>query len=427
MSTGTTSTVGTGGGRIDWHPCEDLRGYVDLLGLDGLDRLECGEVEVPLIRAAPADPSAPRIALAVSRLARPTSSHDRAVLLNPGGPGLEGRTMPLLVDDATALADDADLIGVDVRGTGGSPTLPCPALEDLEAEEDVVVRAPQDAARRYAVQVEAANRDCGTAAPDLLPTLTTTTAARDLDAVRAALGLETIGFYGASWGTVLGAEYRTLFPERVGAMVLDSMTYLGGDAGTAVADVARALASAPQEPAASGLDPDEPDPDEPTPEAGAEEPDPEEAEADDGPVLPLEIVPFSVAARTAYTCSALAPVPSVPGQWAEHVALSADLGRDVADRVPFPSDGDVAGVSLCTGFAHPGPADPPRDTDAPLLVIGHRDDTVTPYLWSEQGVDLLGGTLLTVPDGAHGSALVTREAQVRAFLGSDGAGGRSGS
>ncbi len=55
----------------------------------------------------------------------------------------------------------------------------------------------------------------------LLPHLRTTDAARDIDAIRAALGQRQISYYGFSYGTYLGATYGTLFPGRVRRMVLD--------------------------------------------------------------------------------------------------------------------------------------------------------------------------------------------------------------
>ena len=55
----------------------------------------------------------------------------------------------------------------------------------------------------------------------LLPHLKTTDAARDIDAIRAALGQKQINYYGFSYGTYLGATYGTLFPKRVRRMILD--------------------------------------------------------------------------------------------------------------------------------------------------------------------------------------------------------------
>ncbi len=46
-------------------------------------------------------------------------------------------------------------------------------------------------------------------------------AARDIDVLRAALGEPELRYFGASYGTQLGATYAELFPDRVGRMVLD--------------------------------------------------------------------------------------------------------------------------------------------------------------------------------------------------------------
>ena len=62
---------------------------------------------------------------------------------------------------------------------------------------------------------------CEKNAGDLLPYLTTERTARDLDRIRAALGDETLTYYGGSYGTYLGAWYAEQFPDRVRALVLD--------------------------------------------------------------------------------------------------------------------------------------------------------------------------------------------------------------
>ena len=51
--------------------------------------------------------------------------------------------------------------------------------------------------------------------------MNTTTSARDMDQLRAALGVQKIDFYGMSYGTALGSVYAELFPGHVNAMVLD--------------------------------------------------------------------------------------------------------------------------------------------------------------------------------------------------------------
>jgi pimeloyl-ACP methyl ester carboxylesterase len=42
-----------------------------------------------------------------------------------------------------------------------------------------------------------------------------------MDALRKALGERQIRYFGLSYGTILGSVYASLFPQRVGAMVLD--------------------------------------------------------------------------------------------------------------------------------------------------------------------------------------------------------------
>jgi pimeloyl-ACP methyl ester carboxylesterase len=67
---------------------------------------------------------------------------------------------------------------------------------------------------------------------DLLGFVDTTSAARDMDRIREALGDQTISYLGYSYGTELGAVYADLFPGRVRAFVLDGAldpkTYVDG-------------------------------------------------------------------------------------------------------------------------------------------------------------------------------------------------------
>ena len=65
-------------------------------------------------------------------------------------------------------------------------------------------------------------RRCVEAHGDLLPHLSTTTMARDLDLLRAAVGDERLTYVGMSQGTDIGATYASMFPGRVRAMVFDA-------------------------------------------------------------------------------------------------------------------------------------------------------------------------------------------------------------
>ena len=51
--------------------------------------------------------------------------------------------------------------------------------------------------------------------------MSTVEVAKDVDVLRAALGDRKLTYFGASYGTAIGATYAGLFPGRVGRMVLD--------------------------------------------------------------------------------------------------------------------------------------------------------------------------------------------------------------
>lgn len=99
------------------------------------------------------------------------------------------------------VAANYDLLGFDPRGIGGSTPIDC----DGGGSELPVVQL-------------------GVCIADnpLTHTMGTSQVARDMEMLRALMGDETLNFLGYSYGTMLGATYATIFPERVGRMVLDS-------------------------------------------------------------------------------------------------------------------------------------------------------------------------------------------------------------
>ncbi|MCR6489375.1 alpha/beta hydrolase [Amycolatopsis sp. OK19-0408] len=200
-------------GGLSWQLCSAVA-----RGWDPDDqRTECALVPVPVDYA---DPGGPKIDLAVSRI-RATGERAGAVLLNPGGPGQSGLGMPGSIADSHAggIGLHHDLVGFDPRGVGYSADLPC-QMESPEPDPGVPDR---DKAREAAERIAKANRECVDAHPAFVRNLTTPTIARDMDRIREALGEDKIGYYGVSWGTALGAQYRSLFDEHVDKMLLDSV------------------------------------------------------------------------------------------------------------------------------------------------------------------------------------------------------------
>ncbi|MBE8519846.1 alpha/beta fold hydrolase [Amycolatopsis sp. H6(2020)] len=196
---------------LSWQLCATVAKGWD----PGDRRTECALVPVPLDYA---DPDGPKIDIAVSRI-RATGTRTGAVLLNPGGPGQSGLTMPGSIADSHAggLGVHHDLVGFDPRGVGYSADLPCPTEFPEPGIPD------KEKARQAAERAAVANRKCVDAHPAFVRNLTTPTIARDLDRIRVALGEDKIGYYGVSWGTALGAQYRSLFDDHVDKMLLDSV------------------------------------------------------------------------------------------------------------------------------------------------------------------------------------------------------------
>ncbi|MBV9095565.1 MAG: alpha/beta fold hydrolase [Streptosporangiaceae bacterium] len=210
-----SGTAVPGHGPLRWHPCA---GQLARLGAP-----DCATLSVPLSYA---DPGARHITLALDMVpaTAPASQQQGAMLVNPGGPGASG--LPLAPEVAqglsTAVAADYDIVGFDPRGVGSSvPALSC---DPGFFAGDLPDYVPADAAAAHALENRAKTyaSDCEKRFGWLLPYMTTENVARDLDSIRAALGVSTITYYGFSYGTYIGQVYATLFPGRLRRMVLDS-------------------------------------------------------------------------------------------------------------------------------------------------------------------------------------------------------------
>lgn len=180
---------------------------------------QCATLKVPLDYSRP---DGKKIDLAISRFKASSPEERHGVLLvNPGGPGGSGLFMPdsLRAQIPKSVTKKYDLIGFDPRGVGRSSPISC----GLTAEEENWDR-PYKAAT-YANDVKRARtvaEKCDAKLGDTLRHITTRNTARDMDAIRAALGEKKISYLGYSYGTYLGAVYTQMFPERTDRFVLDS-------------------------------------------------------------------------------------------------------------------------------------------------------------------------------------------------------------
>ncbi len=148
-----------------------------------------------------------------------------SLVVNPGGPGGSGIGYLQAyagIGYPAAVRAQYDMVSFDPRGVERSSPVECltgPAMDKYTQ----VDQTPDDQAER-ALLVAAFKEfaaGCRTRSERVLPHVSTVDAARDMDLLRAVLGDEKLTYVGASYGTLLGATYADLFPDRVGRLVLD--------------------------------------------------------------------------------------------------------------------------------------------------------------------------------------------------------------
>ncbi|MFI6317671.1 alpha/beta hydrolase [Nonomuraea sp. NPDC050556] len=201
---------------VRWQSC--ATGSGDQLGkqLDAAGA-QCATVQVPMDYRKPEGRS---LSIAISRIKATDTARRRGVLLmNPGGPGGGALSMVLLNKEMPEVAARYDLIGMDPRFVGRSSPITCRWRTDTFLRSAGSDRATFDKGVRLARELAGG---CAEGDREALPYATTRNTARDMDAVRAALGEEKLSYLGYSYGTYLGATYLQMFGSRADRVVLDS-------------------------------------------------------------------------------------------------------------------------------------------------------------------------------------------------------------
>jgi pimeloyl-ACP methyl ester carboxylesterase len=188
------------------------------------DGLEQAVIQVPLDYS---DPEGRRLDLAVSRLRATDPARRRGILLavngGPGGTDGLGVKFPVSLRDRSKLNEVYDLIGFDPRGGGASTPLNAYVVVPKAAGYDS--RPPDSLFPVIAEDMRAREEACQRGGGDMRPHFNTRNIARDMDVIRAVLGEEKINFIGYAFGSVVGAVYGTLFPQRLDRSLLDSCVH----------------------------------------------------------------------------------------------------------------------------------------------------------------------------------------------------------
>ncbi|KAI1059299.1 hypothetical protein LB507_004025 [Fusarium sp. FIESC RH6] len=215
---------------IEWSKC-DLDFGDEALN-EKQKAFDCATHVVPLDYSNPSN--SPGIELNLIRAKATKKPSMGSVLYNPGGPG--GSGVEILLGNAEKmlpyLGGHYDIIGFDPRGTGHTIPFDCPSLEKSPPTESGLHRRqfhtlPQADIWEYIKtswkeldeQAETCWRDHrGTGRFVGTPFV-----ARDMISIVDALGQgDKLNYWGTSYGTILGQVVASMFPERVGRILLDA-------------------------------------------------------------------------------------------------------------------------------------------------------------------------------------------------------------
>jgi pimeloyl-ACP methyl ester carboxylesterase len=183
--------------------------------------LQCASIQVPVDYA---HPRGLKTTVTVDRL-RATGAHPvGSLFVDPGGPGGSGTGW--VYSEAlgntrfsAATREHFDLIGLDPRGVGLSSPVRCdPALLNRP-----VSLFPKDETefQQLVARNQALGKSCRQLTGPLLDHVDTISAARDLEALRQALGQGKLNYLGLSYGSQLGSTYAELFGDQIRTLALD--------------------------------------------------------------------------------------------------------------------------------------------------------------------------------------------------------------
>ena len=183
------------------------------LQLHACRHVECGRLAVPLDRSG-VTPGG--ISLYVERQRARRRPARGVSLLLAGGPGQpstfaynDGTSDPY--GEFRSMTPDNDVVVFDGRGTGRSGLLRCPALE-----------------RANLVDAGAEAAACAARLGPRRAFYRTSDSVDDIEAVRAALGVDKLTLIGVSYGTFLAQAYAARYPTHVERVLLDSVLDVSG-------------------------------------------------------------------------------------------------------------------------------------------------------------------------------------------------------
>ncbi|MEU7142158.1 alpha/beta hydrolase [Nocardia sp. NPDC046473] len=210
---------------LNWQPCAEKTEF------------DCGTVTVPVDWSVP-DGEKIDVAVVRDRADEPSKKVGTLVSL-PGGPGSSGVDEIIKGGKFSAeLRGRFDIVSLDPRGVKRSHPVRCDAgLATYRPNLVPELGGRIDEVQSYARDLAASCRQYTGALMDHLDAVSV---ARDVEAVRVALGVDQISTYSRSYGTMPAQAYAELFPKHLRAMLLDSVDDHSLDGRAFLASEARA-------------------------------------------------------------------------------------------------------------------------------------------------------------------------------------------
>ncbi|MCK2218206.1 alpha/beta hydrolase [Actinomadura sp. ATCC 31491] len=205
---GGVASAGTAPQTIVWAACP------------GDTTAECGTLKVPVDWDTPGGATVD-VAVARRKAADP-AARVGSLVVNPGGPGGSGVDFVVHGSDyfSVELRGRFDLVGFDPRGVGRSHPVICSAALLRERPHPLIDnQTDMDAWVSFNQRLR---QDCRARTGPLYDHVSSLDVARDVEALRAALGDDQLTYYGVSHGTLIGQAYAERFPGKVRAIALDS-------------------------------------------------------------------------------------------------------------------------------------------------------------------------------------------------------------
>ncbi|CAG8130753.1 unnamed protein product [Penicillium salamii] len=180
---------------------------------------DCGTLEVPIDWD---HPHGEKVQLGMLRhKASKPAQRVGSLLFNPGGPGDTATTYVAFASELFGqdVANRFDIIGLDPRGVGLSSPIHCDP--DIYNEQVSYWPSNQTELDALVSKFHRLGESCFNMTGPLVKHMDSISVAKDMEAIRQALGDEKLNYIGLSYGTLIGQTYAELFPQNIRTMVFD--------------------------------------------------------------------------------------------------------------------------------------------------------------------------------------------------------------